>query len=191
MNRKLPLTLVAVLVLGAPVFAASAPSKSGTDSRGELGFGFGQSNVGADDIGVDTAQFLGLRGGYNFNPQFQIEGQFSKASENGDVAGTGVDSTIQLYMVNAVLNFHPPKKDFVPYVMAGVGRADVSVDSGPISANDNSVAYQVGGGTRVFFGERKLMAFRADVSLMKESTFDENSTFTTFTGGLTFRLGGR
>jgi hypothetical protein len=191
MNRKLPLTLIAALVLGAPAFAASPTSGSGTESRGEIGFGVGQSDVGADEIGVDSAQFLGLRGGYNFNPQFQVEGQFSKASENGDVAGTGVDSTIELYMVNAVLNFHPPKKEFVPYVMAGVGRADVSVDAGSVSASDNSTAYQIGGGTRVYFGESKRMAFRADVSMMKESTFDDNSTITTFTGGLTFRLGGR
>jgi len=186
MNRKLPFALVAVLMLGAPAFAAG-----GTDSPGEIGFGFGQSDVGADEIGVDNAQYLGLRGGYNFNPQFQVEGQFSSSSADGSVAGTDVDSTIQVYMVNAVLNFHPPKKEFVPYVMAGVGRADVEVDGGGTSVSDDSVAYQIGGGTRVFFGQSKRMAFRADVTMMKESTFDDESTITTFTGGLTFRLGGR
>ncbi len=186
MKRILSLALFAALVLGAPVYAA-APAGNG----GEIGFGFGQSDVGSDTTGVDSALFIGLRGGYHLNKQWQVEGQFASSSENGDVAGTSVDTTMRVLMVNGVMNFHPSKKEFAPYVMAGIGRADVEVEAGGISASDDSVAYQVGGGTRIFFGKAKRMAFRTDLSLMRQTTFDDSSTITTVTGGLTWKLGGR
>src|SRR6266481_49214 len=140
------------------------------------------SDVCSSDL--DTAQFLGVRGGYHLNDQWQIEGQIASSSESGDVAGTSVNSTMRLYMVNGVMNFHPRNKEYMPYVMAGIGRADVSV-------NDNGVAYQVGGGTRIFFGKTKTMAFRADLALMKENTFSDSTTFTTVSAGITWKLGGR
>jgi len=65
------------------------------------------------------------------------------------------------------------------------------VDAGGISASDNSVAYQVGGGTRIFFGKSKTMAFRADLSLLRDTAFQNSSTLTTVTAGLTWKLGGR
>ena len=98
---------------------------------------------------------------------------------------------MRLYMVNGVMNFHPRKKEYVPYVMAGIGRADIQVDSTGASASDNSVAYQIGGGTRIFFGKTQRMAFRTDVSLLRENTFSSSTTFTTVTAGMTWKLGGR
>ncbi|PYT33747.1 MAG: hypothetical protein DMF52_14905 [Acidobacteria bacterium] len=191
MKRILCLTLFVVLAIGAPTFAATKSNKS-SDTGGEIGFGVGQSDVSSDSIGTNSAQFLGVRGGYHLNQQWQVEGQFASSSENGDISGTSVDSTMRLYMVNGVMNFHPRgKKDLVPYVMAGIGRADVSVDAGGISASDNSVAYQVGGGTRIFFGKSKTMAFRADLSLLRDTAFQNSSTLTTVTAGLTWKLGGR
>jgi opacity protein-like surface antigen len=191
MKRMLCLALFVALVLSVPAFAAtSKTSKSGGNS-GEIGFGVGQSDVGSDSTGVDTAQFLGIRGGYHFNKQWQIEGQFSSSSEDGDVAGTTVDTTMRLIMVNGVMNFHPRKKEFVPYVMAGIGRADVEADAGGTSVSDDSVAYQIGGGTRIYFGKTKRIAFRTDLSLLRENTLDDSSTITTVTGGLTWKLGGR
>ena len=59
------------------------------------------------------------------------------------------------------------------------------------SVSDNGVAYQVGGGTRIFFGKTKTMAFRADLALMKENTFSDSTTFTTVSAGITWKLGGR
>ena len=116
---------------------------------------------------------------------------FSSASENGDVAGTDVDTTMRVIMVNGVMNFHPRKKELEPYVMAGIGRADVEVDAGGTTGSDNSIAYQVGGGTRIYFGKAKRTAFRADLSLLKETTFDDSSTITTVTAGVTWKLGGK
>ena len=188
MKRALCFAVCAVLALSAPAFAANGSSNS---SKGEIGFGVGQSDVGSDSTGVDTAQFIGVRGGYHLNDQFQVEGMFSSASANGDVSGTSVDTTMRVIMVNGVMNFHPRKKELVPYVMAGVGRADVSVDASGSNGSDNSIAYQVGGGTRIYFGKTKRAAFRADLSLLKETTFDDSSTLTTLTAGVTWKLGGK
>jgi len=49
----------------------------------------------------------------------------------------------------------------------------------------------VGGGTRIYFGKTKRAAFRADLSLLKETTFDDSSTLTTLTAGVTWKLGGK
>lgn len=186
MRKILSLGVLAALALCAPAVAAGNSGNSG-----EIGFGVGQSDVGSDSTGVDTAQFIGVRGGYHLNDQFQVEGMFSSASENGDVSGTSVDTTMRVIMVNGVMNFHPRKKELVPYVMAGIGRADVEVDAGGTTGSDNSIAYQVGGGTRIYFGKTKRAAFRADLSLLKETTFDDSSTITTVTAGVTWKLGGR
>jgi len=176
-----------VALIGAPALAGSNAGNGG----GEIGFGFGQSDVGSDSTGVDTAQFLGVRGGYNLNKQFEVEGQFASSSENGDIAGTDVDTTMRMLMVNGVYNFYPSKKEIVPYVMAGIGRADAEVSASGSSVSDNSVAYQIGGGTRVFFGKTKRAAFRMDLSLLRDDTFNDSTTTKTVTAGLTFKLGNR
>ena len=190
MKRNLCFAMVVALALGAPAFAANS-STHGGGGGGEIGFGLGQSEVSSDSTGIDSAQFRGLRGGYHLNRNFQVEGMFASSSEDGDILGTDVDTTMRVLMVNGVYNFHPRKKEFVPYVMAGIGRADVEVESGGIASDDNSVAFQIGGGTRIFFGKTKRAAFRMDLSLLRQETFDDSSTLTTFTGGVTWRIGGR
>jgi opacity protein-like surface antigen len=191
MKRILCLALLVVLALAAPAFAGSPGNKNHSGNGGEIGFGVGQTDVSSDTAGIDSAQVLGVRGGYHLNNQFQVEGQFASASDSGSISGTDVDTTMRLYMVNGVMNFHPHKKEIVPYVMAGIGRADVSVDAGGTTASDDSVAYQIGGGTRIFFGKSKTMAFRADLSMLRDTTFSDSSTLTTVTAGITWKLGGR
>ena len=58
-----------------------------------------------------------------------------------------------------------------------------------LSVDDSGVAYQVGGGSRFFFGESKRAAFRLDVALVSEDSFDDSSTHTNITGGFTWKLG--
>src|SRR5438046_8030886 len=100
------LALFAALALGAPVFAANAPEKTG-----EIGFDVAQANVSSSDTtGVDSAQFLGVRGGYQINKQWQVEGQFASSSENGSISGTDVNTKLQLYLVKGVLDCHPRTK---------------------------------------------------------------------------------
>ncbi len=190
MKRILCFAMFVVLALGAPALAANKSANTSANT-GEIGFEVAQADVNSNSTGTDSAQFLGVRGGYHLNDQFQVEGQIASSSENGDIAGTSVDTTMRLYMVNGVMNFHPRNKEFMPYVMAGIGRADVSVDVSGTSASDNGVAYQIGGGTRIFFGKTKTMAFRADLALLKENTFSDSTTFTTVSAGITWKLGGR
>jgi len=193
MKRILCFALFVVVALGAPAFAATNKPANKSANTGEIGFEVAQADVNnSNATGSDSAQFLGVRGGYHLNDQWQIEGQIASSSESGDVAGTSVNSTMRLYMVNGVMNFHPRNKEYMPYVMAGIGRADVSVDpSTGSSVSDNGVAYQVGGGTRIFFGKTKTMAFRADLSLLRDTAFQTSSTLTTVTAGITWKLGGR
>jgi len=184
MKRILCFAALAALVLGAPAFAGNAPGNTG-----EIGFGVSQTSVSSDSTGVDSAQFFGVRGGYQIKKEFEVEGQIASSSESGSISGTGVDTTMRLFMVNGLYNFHPRNKEFVPYVMAGIGRADISVDSSGSSVSDNATAYQIGAGTRIFFGKSKTMAFRTDLSLLHEAAFNDGSTFTNITAGITWKLG--
>ena len=183
-----------VALIGAPAFAQSNTTTSSTTTTeaGEIGFGFGQSDVGAEDTtGVDSAMFLGLRGGYNFNPAFELEGQFASSSEDGEVAGIDVDTTMRYLMANGVYNFRPAKKELVPYVMAGVGQATVEVEAGGVSVDDSAMAFQIGGGTRYYFGKNKRTGFRMDLAILKHENFDDSTTVKTLTAGLTWKLGNR
>src|SRR5262245_53952075 len=159
MNRKfLSLALLVALACAAPALAAT-PQKHNNEGKGEIGFGVGQASSDVD--GVNDSTLIGIRGGYNFTPQFQLEGQYSSGSASTDISG--LDGNTDVIMVNGVMNFHPSKQEYVPYVMAGVGRVDAKADGAGISESDDSMAYQIGGGTRIFFGKAQRMAFRADL----------------------------
>jgi opacity protein-like surface antigen len=184
--RKFLCSAALAALIGAPALAAN-----GSGNTGEIGFGIGQTDVGSEATGVDSTQYMGVRGGYDLNDIFQVEGQFATSSGDGDISGTDVDTTTQVLMVNGLYNFHPSKKEIVPYVMAGMGRADVEVEAAGQSFDDSSMAYQVGGGTRIFFGKTKRTAVRMDLALMRSDAFDESSTDRVLTAGLTWKLGGR
>src|SRR2546422_989187 len=84
-----------------------------------------------------------------------------------------------------------------PAFAANASKSNKSSDTGGEigfgvrQASDKAVAYQVGGGTRIFFGKSKTMAFRADLSLLRDTTFNSSTTLTTVTAGMTWKLGGR
>ena len=101
-----------------------------------------------------------------------------------------MDGTFRMYMVNGVYNFQTPK-DIVPYVLGGIGMMDNEFKSSGVSVNDSSTAYQLGAGSRFFFGKAKKAAFRVDLAMIQESTFDDTSTHTNVSAGFSWRLGGR
>ena len=45
--------------------------------------------------------------------------------------------------------------------------------------------------SRFFFGDKKRVAVRVEMSVIDEGTFDETSTHVSLTGGFTWRLGGQ
>ena len=132
----------------------------------------------------ETGTTFALRGGHFLTPMIEIEGQYLNSSEEA----SGIDTTMQLLMVNGLFNFHP-REDIVPYLLVGVGRASLDIDIGGVSFDDDSMAYQFGGGSRFYFGESKRAAFRFDLTFVNEDTFSQSSTHTNVTGGFTWKLG--
>ena len=153
----------------------------------EIGFDFGQTAY--DDAVMDeTGTTFAIRGGHLLTPMIEVEGQYLNSSENASVLGTSVDTTMQLLMVNGLFNFHPTD-DIVPYVLVGLGRASLDIDVAGVSFDDDSMAYQFGGGSRFYFGAAKRSAFRFDLTFVNEDTFSQSSTHTNVTGGFTWKLG--
>ncbi|HZM71218.1 MAG TPA: porin family protein [Candidatus Cryosericum sp.] len=170
------------------LFAFSVPALAGIgQGNGEVGFDYGSTDYDSD-TGLDSSDSLSVRGGYFMTNLFQIEGQFQTADATTEDLGIDVDASTDIMMVNGVFNFHP-NKEITPYVLAGVGRADVSVDAAGFSDSDSGMAYQIGAGSRFFFGKSKRAAFRVDLSRISQDTFEESTTNTTFAGGFTWRIG--
>jgi len=178
--------LYAVLVM---VFAAAPALATGMkQGDAELGAGVGSTQLD-NNTGFDSGTSLEVRGGYFFNPAWELEGQLASSSASTDVAGTTFDGTFRMYMVNGVYNFKTPK-EIVPYVLAGIGIADNQVQaSGLGSTSDSGHALQIGGGSRFFFGKDKKAAFRVDLSMIQESTFNDTQNNTNLTAGFTWKFG--
>jgi opacity protein-like surface antigen len=136
---------------------------------------------------LDSGTSLAVRGGYFFNPKFELEGQLG--STTASVSGTSDDATFHTYMVNGVYNFKTPK-EIVPYVLAGVGLADAQVDTNGLSQSDSATSFQVGGGSRFYFGKEKRAAFRFDLAMIQQK-FDTTINNTSISAGFTWRLGGK
>ena len=176
--KKLLNVFAVMLLTAAPALAAIQ------EGNGEIGAGVGSTQMDSD-TNLDSGIGLAVRGGYFFNPAWELEGQL--ASATAEFSGTSDDATFRNYMVNGVYNFQTPK-EIVPYVLAGVGMADV--ENNASGASDNATAFQVGGGSRFFFGKEKRAAFRVDISMIQQQ-FDTTITNTNISAGFTWRLGGK
>lgn len=167
-------------------FAVTVPALAGIDEgNGEIGFNYGNTDYD-NDTQLESSNDLSLRGGYFMTRMFEVEGQF--INTDSEVPGGNLQADMNLLMVNGVFNFHPHDK-VVPYFLVGVGRANLEVTGG-VAADDSSMAYQFGGGTRWFVGKTGRAALRFDVSFMNEDTFDSsNRTHTSVAGGFSWRLG--
>ncbi len=174
------------IAFAALLFASPAIAGIGEGDT-ELGIDFGQTAYD-DSLMDETGTTFALRGGHFLTPMIEIEGQYLNSSEEASISGTSVDTTMQLLMVNGLFNFHP-REDIVPYLLVGVGRASLDIDIGGVSFDDDSMAYQFGGGSRFYFGESKRAAFRFDLTFVNEDTFSQSSTHTNVTGGFTWKLG--
>jgi opacity protein-like surface antigen len=170
------------VVLLALLLAAPAGAGIGR-GNGEIGFDMGatwfDSNT-ADDTGF---RFV-IRGGYHFTNLFQLEGQSAASAVDQD----RVDVMLSTLMVNTLFNFHP-SPHVVPYFYAGIGMATVDVDTPLGDDDDSGFAYQLGGGSRFFFGKSKRAAVRVDLSALGEDTWEESSIHWNLTVGFAWRLG--
>ena len=71
-----------------------------------------------------------------------------------------------------------------------MGLADAEVEANGLSTSDNATAFQVGGGSRFYFGKEKRAAFRVDISMIQQQ-FDTTINNTNISAGFTWRLGGK
>ena len=182
MKKTLSLAFLGLLVFSAPALAGIG------QGQGEVGLDYGSTSYDSD-TGLDSSDSLSLRGGYFFTNLFQLEGQYISSDANSEELGNAVSASTDIMMVNGVFNFMPGK-EIKPYVLVGVGQASVNVDvQGVGSQDDSGTAYQIGAGSRFFFGKTKRTAFRFDVSMINEDTFQDKTTNTTVSGGFAFRLG--
>jgi opacity protein-like surface antigen len=177
--------LVSLAFLGLFVF--SVPALAGIEKgQGEVGVDYGSTSYSNDAADFDTSDSLSLRGGYFFTNLFQLEGQY--ISSDTTVTDFDAKASTDIMMVNGVFNFMPGK-EIKPYVLVGIGQASTDVKDDFNSVDDSGTAYQIGAGSRFFFGKSKRTAFRFDVSMINQDTFEEATTNTTVAGGFTFRLG--
>ena len=182
MKKTLSLALLGLFVFSAPALAGIG------QGQGEVGVDYGSTSYDSD-TGLDSSDSLSLRGGYFFTNLFQLEGQYISSDSNSEELGNAVTASTDIMMVNGVFNFLPGK-EIKPYVLVGLGQANVDVDvQGLGSVDDSGTAYQIGAGSRFFFGKTKRTAFRFDVSMINQDTFEDATTNTTVSGGFTFRLG--
>jgi len=179
--------LVSLAFLGLFVF--SVPALAGIEQgNGEIGVDYGSTSYDNDAAEFDSSDSLSLRGGYFFTNLFQLEGQFISSDTTVSDLGSNVKASTDIMMVNGVFNFMPGK-EIKPYVLVGLGQASTDVKDDFNSVDDSGTAYQIGAGSRFFFGKSKRTAFRFDVSMINQDTFEEATTNTTVAGGFTFRLG--
>jgi len=178
------LSLAALLVLSA-LPAAAGMGKG----NGEIGFDFGVTDLDTD-YRQDDAGGLTFRGGYFLTDVVEIEGQLAAYTASNLYSS---DVTLTTLMADVVFNFRP-NTSVMPYMLVGAGTANVDYDRWfdllpGLSIDDSSIAFQVGGGSRFFFGKAKKVAVRVDLTFLNEETFDRNSTHVRFTTGFTWRLG--
>lgn len=175
------LLAAATAAVAVALVPASAQAHSGDF---ELGFGLGATEL--DENVADDRAFRGdFRLGYHLNDVFQLEGQLG--AQETDLEGD--DILLTTFTVNALANFHVSEVA-VPYLLAGIGHANLEIDFGDIAVDDDSLAYQAGVGLRLFPG-RGTVGARFEALVLREETFDEWSTHYAATVGVTWRIGRR
>ncbi|MCP4654883.1 MAG: porin family protein [bacterium] len=169
------LALVPILTLA---FMTATPVEAGEFA---LGFDVGYTDFDSE-VASDSDFRADFRASYFFNDKFELEGQFLRATAI-------LDTELTVYCLNGVFNFRTDTA-FVPYVLVGVGTANLA--SSPlfgISVDDDGVAYQGAIGVRYYFGSAQSFGLRGELSALSEDTFDESSTHTSLVAGLTWKLG--
>jgi opacity protein-like surface antigen len=162
MNGRMKLLAAAASV--AMVAGAGAASAQGFGGSFYLkGFGgaiwpsgeendlkFSGQNTGTSiDLDYDTGYILGAAVGYNYTPNIglELEYAFRQADLKGQVSG---DTRSNALMVNAIYRLDGMGADaaFMPYFGAGIGAANVDVQSNDAGSFDNNglFAWQLIGG---------------------------------------------
>jgi len=180
-----PSVVAGCLLALAPV----APVLAGIGERdGEIGFDYALTRFDPDLLGERGDRFS-LRAGRHETGQLQWEGQVTRGSvEEEPLPGAERRVTLTLALVNLVFNFHP-RKDVVPYLLAGLGLAKTKLEALGLSSSDTQAGYQLAGGSRFFLGERSAVALRVELAILANDAFEHSYFHPSIAAGLTFRIG--
>ena len=153
-RHMIPVLCVVVMVS----FTSAAYSEDGLYVGGNIGLGVLSNSDVSDPMGSATIEYnpglvLGVAVGYAFN-NLRVEGEIDwqkndldrveafgmNASVNGDTSGLTL-------LLNGYYDF-VNNSAFTPFISAGIGYANVSINSNDLDADDddNVFAYQVGAG---------------------------------------------
>ena len=171
--KRILLFLAAVIL--APVAAAQVSS-----SDIEVGVDVGVAKFDSE-ISDDIEALAGLRAGWFLTDAVALELELRQAS-------VPLSGEMQTIMVNAQYNFKP-QSTVNTYVYGGIGGANLELN--PLfgaAVDDTSLALGAGGGVRIFFGSNTGWALRLQAGAITEETFDERSTSSMFTGGVSYRF---
>lgn len=175
------------MVLGV-VLAACLPAATALAAetgKGEVGIDVGYADL-VDKMG-GGGPLAAIRGGYHFKPWFEMEAEAGYISPD---CPDGECSDLWFVLLNFVFNIHPTPRA-VPYAFFGFGYTDFEqeVDSSIVLIEDpfqGQALYQVGAGSRFYFGQKKRTGFRIEVS---ESFFEDDQSPNAQVG-MVWRLGG-
>ena len=175
-----------VLIPAAALALMFAAIPSYGQHPAEIGIDGGWTGLDSD-ISNSDAWRVDFRAGFYIWDWIELEGQAIGARASEDVGTVDLDTTLLATLVNGV--FGVKKGRWVPYALVGLGGANVQVSPGISSFSDFAFAWQFGGGTRFFVG--KNVALRAEVSQLREKTFDAWNGHWNVTGGISWTFGER
>ena len=181
----LSIVIAGILLIVAPVSSARAGIR-GRD--GEVGIDYALQRFDPELLG-ETGGRWSLRGGMHMTDLLQWEGQITRGRvETTPLPGAERSVTLSLALVNLVVNFHP-REDVVPYVLLGVGIAKTKIEAVGLSSSDTETGYQIGGGSRFFFGKESAVALRVELAIPGGDAFEHSYFHPSLGAGLTFRIG--
>lgn len=171
------LLLAAVLLAGLSSLPAHAQIQEGAWTLSPLVGG----HLFDGDQNLETSTTLGLGLGYNFTPNWALEGVLTHTEADADEP-FAADTDITTYRLDGIYHFQPDQR-LVPYLAAGIG----GISSDPDTGRDRDhLLLNYGAGIKYFVLDH-LIALRADIRHLMD--FPEPDHNLQYTAGLTFQFG--
>ena len=181
-NSNFRNTIRATILVLLTCLCIAAPASA---QRGDFEIGAGLGFAHLDDkLGGDGGLTAELRVGYFVTDRFQLEIQNSRASSI-------FDGSFDALTLNALYHWDR-KTRIVPYVLVGLGRADVTLDKVPgAQQEDDATALRAAIGARFWLGSKERASLRLELGALNEDSFGDDSTHLGFSSVFSWRFGTR
>ena len=175
-------TTQATILFALACLFIAAPASA---QKGDFEIGAGIGLIELDDkLGGDGGLTADLRIGYFVTDRFQLEVQNSRASSI-------FDGSFDALTLNALYHWDR-KTRIVPYVLVGLGRADVTLDKVPgAQQEDDATAFRAAIGARFWLGSKERASLRLELGALNEDSFDDDSTHLGISSVFSWRFGTR